>query len=125
MYCRLPKRCGVIRLFSPQLAAAQLAAGRVDIRPELAAHGRGHAALFQRLLEAAHGLRPRGPQRAFRHLVERDEVDVRRAAAQQLCQLLGLPGAVGLVPRHHVFIGDAPAGGIKIVPARRISRSTG
>ena len=86
-----------VTAFSCISRLAELAAGCVDIRAEPAPHGRGHAALFQRLLEPADGLRPRGRQRTFRYLVERNEVDVRRSAFQQLRQLVGLPRAVGLV----------------------------
>ena len=41
-----------------------------------------------------------------------------RTAAEQLRELFRLPRAVGLVPCHHVLIGNPASRGIEIIPAR-------
>lgn len=89
---------------------AQLAAGRIHIAAELAAHSDIHARLLQNADECLEMLRRGRPECALFYVVERDEVHVRTDAPRVLGQQPGMLRRVVHAVDHGVFKGNAPAG---------------
>ena len=72
---------------------------------------------LQRFLEAQHRLRQARLQRAFRHVVQRDEVHMRRDPAQTADELLCHLRRVVDIADHGIFKGDPSPGLFKVAAA--------